>query len=162
MGFVRFLKARIPPNFRKEELDDYVKELSKVLEKIYLQIGKIEKGIVSENDLTLESLVHKLATVERGFEDAVEDAKEDEDEQHDEAKKKQSWTEPPVGLNVQRLKGIHSTLCPLNMKKFKDVVYGIICLPSPENYDDPQTRVWLAEVVRKVTFKRSGKVVVES
>jgi hypothetical protein len=66
------------------------------------------------------------------------------------------WTEPPVGLSVERLKGVHMRYFPLNMRKVAKVHFSCLCVPHPDGDEDADSRIWLGEVLRKVQLK-SGK-----
>merc|ERR1719428_980452 len=71
------------------------------------------------------------------------------------------WSEPPVGLNVMRLKGIHMKLVPGMMLGVEKLDLEVLAIPSvPDDPDSPperEERTWLAQIVQIVTL-RNGKV----
>jgi len=68
------------------------------------------------------------------------------------------WSEPPTGMNVDRLKACHMKFFPLNMRKVKEVHLSVLCVPLPGNADKPEERIWIGEVVRRVDYKGSRPV----
>lgn len=154
--FVQWMLDHVPASMDKGELYEYTSGLASMIKSCQKVMAQAEEGFLSEKDgHILEDVIGKVAEKAREFHSMGEDKSAL-------AAGQSQWTKPPMGLNVEKLKRVHMSVVPLQMKRVRPdgIEWEILCLPNPGKYDDPESRVWLAEVVRRVTYK-SGKVCVE-
>jgi len=108
-----------------------------------------------EQTKVLNRLLENLAKTARELEEALGGDSDPVDRAHPNV-----WTEPPIGMSVQRLKGTHMMCAPLKPSSVEDVSFEILCVPCPGGQKDPSCRRWYGEVVRRVKTK-SGQHTVE-
>jgi len=108
-----------------------------------------------EETKVLHRLMENLAKTARELEEALSGDPDPADRSHPNV-----WTEPPIGMSVQRLKGTHMMCAPLKPSNIEDVTFEILCLPAPGGQKDPSSRRWYGEVVRRVKWK-AGQHAVE-
>jgi len=74
-----------------------------------------------------------------------------------------TWSDPPPGMSVERLKGTHMRLFPVKkIREVEELGFDVLCIPAPqvENDDkkDPADREWYAKVVRRVKWHAGSHV----
>lgn len=141
------------------ELAGFASKLAKILSGIF-HLNKMANEnpsgcLGSEEEALLGRLVENLAKATSEFEQAVGEIPEEE-----RIKKPSTWTSPPVGLSITRLKGQHMKLFPVSARNVENVECDVLCVPMPDGAKEPEKRVWVAEVVRIVVFT-DGKRTVE-
>eukprot|EP00927_Polykrikos_kofoidii_P050741 TRINITY_DN44623_c0_g1_i1.p1 TRINITY_DN44623_c0_g1~~TRINITY_DN44623_c0_g1_i1.p1 ORF type:complete len:464 (-),score=67.77 TRINITY_DN44623_c0_g1_i1:209-1600(-) len=72
------------------------------------------------------------------------------------------WVEPPVGLNVERLKGTYFKSLSLNMRKVKSIQMEVMCAPVVSDEDQTGPRMWLGAIVARVSLVKGGTRTVPS
>jgi len=166
LDFIDWMRRHIPEDMSQQEFYECCQNLARILEESFAHDFCLEKGYIKEKEDCLEHLLGKLSTsmvaiVERSPKRSVGIGRT-----------KSPWDEPPSGLTVDRLKGAHMMVMPLNMKSVKDLSWEILCLPTaaPTAKDDSFGQstnagtfgdVWVAEVVRRVLM-HTGKLKVET
>jgi len=144
----------------QSELAAYTSKLAKILSGIF-HLNKMAAEdpsgcLGTEEEALLRRLVENLAKTTEQFEHAVGEIPVDERE-----KKPSTWTSPPVGLSIQRLKGQHMKRYPVSARNVESIECDVLCVPMPEGAEDPENRVWVAEVVR-IVVSADGKRTVDS
>jgi Ca2+-binding EF-hand superfamily protein len=153
LEFVDWMRDHIPKGMDKADLKEFIVDLSKMLKSTFEHILLAEEGYIKESEShVLAGVVKKLAASTQKFYDSLKVKAQELQLQ---------WTEPPVGLNIDRLKATHMGVVPLNMKRVKNVSWEVMCLPLPGEYVDPEARIWLAEVERRVTYKTGREAIEE-
>jgi Ca2+-binding EF-hand superfamily protein len=153
IAFVDWMKEHVPSHMNPQTLLEQNKSLAKALVDIKEHIEMAQEGYIKEEDgHILQRVVDTLAQSAQKLKEMMQEKK---------VNVKPQWTEPPTGLSVARLKSTHMEFFPLNLKRTKQVSFEVLCLPLPGDYEDTQSRVWLAEVVRKVVWKEKNKVTTE-
>lgn len=150
--FVEWMIAHVPASLDKKELYVYTSELARMIEGMFKMMRQAEEGFLSEKDShILQEVIDQVADKARSLAGMKE-----------EKAVLPQWTKPPIGLSVQTLQRTHMGVVPLQMKRVKPdgISWEILCLPAPGTGEDPESRLWLAEVIRRVEYK-SGRVVVE-
>jgi Ca2+-binding EF-hand superfamily protein len=154
-AFVDWMKDHIPDNMSKAELEKFVGALVNSMQGLQRVIKMAEQGQLSDDEdggAVLMQFLEKLANSTRSFHEAVEAKATGAEENH--------WSEPPVGLNVEKLKALHMKLNPLNVRQVDKSVFEVLVLPMPGTCEESGKRTWCGEVVRRITYK-SGKLKVE-
>jgi len=138
-----------------EEFSALTSKLAETLTKARKIVEGAEAG-TDGTDYTplLEQVLKSLADATRNFHDELAEEPPPISAGMD------GWTEPPVGISVERLKKAHMARAPLRMKNVTKVEFEVICVPIKGYEDKPSSRVWLAEVERKVLY-RNGKTILE-
>jgi len=151
--FVEWMIVHVPGSLDKKELFVYTSELARMIESMFKVMSQAQEGFISEKDShILQDVINQVAEKARTLAGM-----------NDEKPTLPQWTEPPMGLNVMTLQRTHMGVVPLQMKRVKPdgISWEILCLPMPGTADvDSESRLWLAEVIRRVEYK-SGRVVVE-
>jgi hypothetical protein len=98
----------------------------------------------------LNDLIEKVASAERHLWSQKAKSLEAESELST-----NHWTEPPVGLSLERLIRFHMTEVPVRTKKLKKCTAEVrICLPErPQDVDESRGRLWYAKVLRTSQFQ---------
>jgi Ca2+-binding EF-hand superfamily protein len=151
--FVRYMVKMIDPkSITQEDYCEIVMRLANAMKKLLRGVRRAERGDIKEEESgVLRELVDDLAETLREFHETLQKS-------GDTVKSPQSWVDPPRGLSVEHLKAIHMMHMPVNMKLTQGFVFDVVVVPQrPENKEDTDERIWLGEVVRKVTYK-SGVV----
>lgn len=158
-------KALEKSGLLSEDLEDLVPALARQLKRVFKMSDMAAKGDPNAvDDKVLNRIIDNLSSYARDLWNGCQAGRERD--QESEASPSvvhytNRWTEPPVGLNIQRLKGIHLKLVPCPMVNADKVDLEVLCVPKPAPEDEPRAkRTWLAKVVRKITDK-SGHTVIE-
>jgi len=155
LEFVEWMKTRVPPGMKVEDLCDILKHVADMLKAAYYHIELAEEGYIKENEAhILEGAIKKLASATRAMDKSLSATAAESEEV------KSQWSEPPMGLSVDRLKSAHMGYYALPQRRVKAVHWEIMCLPLPGAFEDPETRSWLGGVIRRVNWK-SGKSTAE-
>jgi len=129
-----------------QDLEQLVPALARQLMRIFKMAESNDDGLLMEHDS--EVLLH----ITKNVADFSRDIWNDEEDAHSSLKGRRHytnrWSEPPVGLNVTKLKGMHMKLVPFhNMGPgIKDTDLRALCIPE-HKASDPANRRWLARVV---------------
>jgi len=152
--FVDWMKTHVPEKMQPQELLEHQRSLAKALVEMFSHIEMAEEGYIKESDQhILQRVIDETAEQVVKLKTAMREKSV--------GSSKPQWTEPPTGLSVERLKRAHMEYAPLNMSRVSTISWEVLCLPLPGEYDDPQQRVWIAEILRRVSFK-NGKETVEA
>jgi len=145
LEFVDWMKEHVPAKMTPKELLTIFKALAEQLKEAFEHIKMAEEGYIQEKDAhILKAVVKKLADTVVGVKSRLREQT---------GNVKPQWSEPPTGLSVDRLKASHMGWYPVNTKRVAHVHWEILCIPLPGDYDDPQDRIWSAELVRKLDWK---------
>jgi len=147
LEFVNWMKEHVPAGMDPKELKLCNDALAATLKDAWAHIQMAEEGYIKESDAhILQGVIAKLAESTAKLQGMmrVKTGKLD----------KPQWTEPPIGLSIDRLKTTHMAVVPVNTKRVAKVAWEILCLPMPGDYEDVESRIWLAEVIRKVHWKK--------
>jgi len=139
------------------ELAVFTSKLARILSGIF-HLNKMarESPLGKDEEALLSRLLENLAKATDDFEHAVGLVPEEL-----RAKVPSTWSQPPVGLSVQRLKGQHMKRFPVNMRSVDSVEFDVLCVPMPDGASEPENRKWVTELVRISTLL-DGKRIVES
>jgi len=136
-----------------EDLAELVPALTRQLQRIFKLSESNEKGELMKNDQNV--LLH----ITKNVANFARDLWNDEEVGHSSIRGKHHytnrWSEPPVGLNISRLKGVHLKLIPVRTWGVENIDLEITCIPEAD-LKDPRQRHWFARVVRSATY-RSGR-----
>jgi calmodulin len=146
LEFVDWMKSHIPKDMNARDCMSFTKNLADMLKDSFHHMTLREEDYI--NDDKLAEKITELANAARGLSTGLVEKK---------SAAKPQWSEPPTGLNVDRLKSCHMGFRPLRMERVREVHWECLCLPMPGDYEDPQARVWVAEVMRRVFWKDSRK-----
>jgi len=150
--FIQWMQEHIPEDISNQDLRTCCGKLATTLGSVFKVVRLVETGQLGEEDSeVLEKLLENLASSARSFEDTMMRA----------SKTAHGWTEPPTGLSVERLKTAHMKYVPLHLGRVREVKFEVLCVPMGDEFADPESRIWLGEVLRKVVYK-SGKITVEA
>jgi len=151
--FVDWMKGHVPPGMCPEELKVFNTSLATMLTDTFATIALATSGDIREDQsYVLEDALQKLVESTQALRGAIRDKTVVE---------KSAWTEPPAGLSVERLKRRHLSMAPVNMQRVSKMSWKILCVPMQGDYEDPEARIWLAEILRNVEWK-SGKATAEA
>jgi hypothetical protein len=152
LDFVHWMREHIEHlELTNDELEQLFEQLAQILQSVFLEVRKADKPSKSFDMTKLEKLLEELANTTREFNDALKG---------DDTECSNTWSEPPTGLNIERLKGTHMKLYPINMRSAKKVDFQILCIPVvPVEPVDSEERVWLGVIVRTIVYKSEKKVV---
>jgi Ca2+-binding EF-hand superfamily protein len=154
-AFVDWMREHIPPGMDKDDLRKFVSGLSAAMAGAHRVIKMAETGQIGDDEdgaELLQGFLAKLATSTRTFAEATSGKGGATGENH--------WSEPPVGLNVEKLRALHMKLNPLNVRMVETSVWEVLVLPLLGVDKESGKRTWCGEVVRRITYK-SGKLKVE-
>mmetsp|Transcript_518 Transcript_518/g.1398 ORF Transcript_518/g.1398 Transcript_518/m.1398 type:complete len:508 (-) Transcript_518:89-1612(-) len=144
LEFVQWMKDHIPANMPPDDLKHFCHKLATTLEQTFYIVKQAEEGNIHEDDAhILENALKKLAKTTRQFQDALDSGAKKDEERNKKA-------QPPLGLNIERLKGTHMKCFPVNMSKVTSVEYEAYCFPLLEMSDDAAKRDWIAQVTRTI------------
>jgi calmodulin len=146
LEFVDWMKGHIPKDMNPKACMAFTKNLADMLKDSFHHMQLREEDYI--NDDILAKKITELAGAASGLSKGLQVKK---------SKKKPQWSEPPTGLNVDRLKSSHMGFRPLRMERVREVHWECLCLPMPGDYEDAQARVWVAEVMRRVFWKDARK-----
>lgn len=153
LEFVEWMKDHIPSGMSEKAFMGFATGLAEQLASTFEHMQMAEEGYIQEKDAhVLKNVINKLADSARALGKGMTEKKETV---------KPCWSDPPIGLSVERLKSAHMALIPLNTRRVDKIVWEILCLPMQGgDWEDPEERIWLAEVVRRVQWK-TGKSTTE-
>eukprot|EP00929_Paragymnodinium_shiwhaense_P008137 TRINITY_DN112076_c0_g1_i1.p1 TRINITY_DN112076_c0_g1~~TRINITY_DN112076_c0_g1_i1.p1 ORF type:complete len:456 (-),score=126.18 TRINITY_DN112076_c0_g1_i1:134-1501(-) len=128
-----------------KEVSSFIKQMTQMLEGIFDVQSQVEAGY----DVSEEALQDYIQGLAKGMREYCAKTRDD---------KKAStggstWTEPPVGLNVETLKRTFTKVYPMKMRNVKHIELTVMCVPMPDVDKDPDSRGWVGEVVRRVEFQ---------
>lgn len=154
LEFIKWMQSRVPAHMKVEDLADICKHVADMLQDLYYHMELAEEGYIKESDShILEGVIKKLADATRAMDKRLGGGAKVEEV-------KSQWTEPPMGLSVDRLKAAHMGFYVLPPRRLKKVDWEVMCLPLPGEYESPDKRTWLGGVIRRIHWK-SGKDTVE-
>ncbi|CAE7432447.1 CML10 [Symbiodinium natans] len=155
----RLVEARTP----SKELEELLPALARQLKRVFRFDDSAEQDATGECDSkVLQKIVDNLAK----FCVEIWSKKEEDETKAKDIKVLMGktrhytnrWTEPPVGLNVKKLKAkfLATESCT---KVTENMDLDLMVIPILAEGDDvnPRSRVWLAQIIQKVTMK-DGKV----
>lgn len=153
--FIEWIRAHIPEGMSADDLKNFVDGLVTSMQAVKKVVRMAEEGTIGDDEegaAVLSDFLGKLADQTRTFSASLE-MKETGN----------SWVEPPIGLNVEKLKSFHTKLFPVNARQVKSIVFEVLVLPlmGVMEIDDPTQRVWCGEVLRRIKYK-SGKLSIET
>jgi len=149
--FVRWMKDHIPDGFPPDELHRFCKDLAKNLQRTLHVVKQAEKGHLAEHEAhVLEQALAKLAGSTRKFQEALDSGLRKDKDMIQQAM-------PPLGLNIERLRGKHLELFPLNVVKVTAMELDAYCFPIPDTGDDYETREWVGRVARTIWCGQNRK-----
>lgn len=146
LEFVDWMKTHIPKDMNQKDCMVFTKNLADMLKDSFHHITLREEDYI--NDDILAERITALANAAKGLSSGLQEKK---------SSAKPQWSEPPTGLSCDRLKATHMGFRPLRMERIREVHWECLCLPMPGDYEDAQSRIWLAEVMRRVFWKDSRK-----
>mmetsp|Transcript_5266 Transcript_5266/g.15578 ORF Transcript_5266/g.15578 Transcript_5266/m.15578 type:complete len:479 (-) Transcript_5266:56-1492(-) len=133
------------------DLQDLVPALARQLNRVFKISEASEEGRLSGFDQNV--LMHIIKNVATFSRDMYNDREAGRNSIRGKPHYTNRWSEPPVGLNVSRLKGFHVKLVPLPTG-VDAVDLSVLCVPEPADMAGP--RRWLARLKRIVRYK-SGR-----
>jgi hypothetical protein len=142
------------------ELKELVDKLAETLDEIIHMAEQAEAGC-DDDDPTmvqhLSGLIEKLASTERQLWSKNSESDEAEGENKTE-QYTNHWTEPPVGLSLDRLIRYHLSDVPVRTYRLQKCTAEVrLCLPErPQDVDESRGRIWYAKLLRTVTTKSSS------
>jgi len=133
-----------------EDLEQLVPALARQLIRIFKMAESNEEGRLMRHDSKV--LLH----ITKNVADFSRDIWNDEEDAHSSIKGRHHytnrWSEPPVGLNMTRLKGMHMKLVPLpSGPGIRDTDLRALGIPEHQP-NDPANRRWLARVISVLTL----------
>eukprot|EP00928_Gymnodinium_smaydae_P053942 TRINITY_DN3780_c0_g5_i1.p1 TRINITY_DN3780_c0_g5~~TRINITY_DN3780_c0_g5_i1.p1 ORF type:complete len:474 (-),score=78.58 TRINITY_DN3780_c0_g5_i1:66-1451(-) len=139
----QFTNSGIPTS----EIVEFLEGLARMLGGVF----KIADKVLEPSTASAEDLV-ALETMVKSIAESVENI--------DNARRRRSrlgscgWTEPPAGLSIERLRGTHTCLHPLNTRLVAQVEdMEILCVPMSSESKSCLFRPWIAEVRRRLKMK---------
>jgi len=141
-----------------EDLKELIPNLARQLSRVY-KLSEGSSGEVDETDeKALQRLIDNIAATTR---DLWNTEKAAQSALLTRGHFTNRWTEPPIGLNIQRLVKLHMKLVPGMMLGVEKLDLEVVAIPQvPDDVDtlpERDNRLWLAQIVQIVTLK-TGKV----
>jgi hypothetical protein len=140
------MRDHIPKGIDQAEVKSFGDQLANSLRETFLYIEQSDAGH-GERDV-LERKIMELTESSKTLAKGMREKS---------TSMKPQWSEPPTGMSVDRLKSLHMATRPLRFSSVRETHWECLCLPMPGDYEDPQTRVWIAEVIRRVYWKDTKK-----
>eukprot|EP00928_Gymnodinium_smaydae_P086962 TRINITY_DN71340_c0_g1_i1.p1 TRINITY_DN71340_c0_g1~~TRINITY_DN71340_c0_g1_i1.p1 ORF type:complete len:524 (-),score=162.50 TRINITY_DN71340_c0_g1_i1:34-1605(-) len=157
--FVKWLQPAIERSgISNDELTTLTARMAQMLKGVYKQISIAKKAAEAgddENQEDAEALKLFATNLAKTAEALEGGLKPKNPNAHIGA----TWTPPPVGLSVPRLKATHAKYYPAKMTRVAAVNFTAIVVPTPLKEQDmayPEKRMWLGKVIRTVQYK-TGK-----
>lgn len=140
-----------------EDLKELIPGLARQLRRVYELSEDVQKAQATDQR-TLERIIGNIADFTRDLWNAEKAA---ESRMNKSSTFYNRWTEPPIGFNINKLKGMHMRLVPGMMLGVEKLDLEILAIPMPpDSADEPpvrEDREWLAKVIQMITL-RNGKV----
>mmetsp|Transcript_68185 Transcript_68185/g.211284 ORF Transcript_68185/g.211284 Transcript_68185/m.211284 type:complete len:462 (+) Transcript_68185:70-1455(+) len=133
-----------------EDIKDLVPALARQLQRVFKLSESNEKGQLTNADQNV--LMHITKNLANFSRDIYNDAEAGHSSLRGRHHYKNRWTEPPVGLNLDRLKGLHLKLATVPTWGVEDLNLSVLCVPEVDTRDARHRR-WIARIVRQVTYK---------
>jgi hypothetical protein len=133
----------VPPTMDKQELSDLISELVELMEQTFDHSIVVDEDYVGGSTLVLDHM-------REHFDEEVEICRKKTSATLDDEVEKSHWSDPPKGLSVDSLKAVHMALKPVNPATVKNISWEVVCMPLPGKYKDANSRVWVAEVTRRI------------
>lgn len=140
-----------------DDLIDLIPALTRQLMRVFKLADSNEKGGLMSNDQNvLMHITKNVAMFTRDLYNADEACHSSlRGRKHYENR----WSDPPIGLNLERLKGLHLSTVAVAVWGVDDTEFVTMCVPEM-NVRDGAHRRWLARIVRRVTY-RTGRTEVD-
>jgi len=158
--FVEFQRQSFAKcGLRSEDLAELVPSLSRQLIRVFKLCESDAKGELKDVDTkVLQRIISNISNISRDI------YNDDQSGKFTYAGRKHftnRWTEPPVGMNIERVKRMHLKLSPLPMIGVQEFDVITHCIPEEmlENRDN-LPRMWYARMGRKVLYK-NGRTMME-
>mmetsp|Transcript_7445 Transcript_7445/g.17636 ORF Transcript_7445/g.17636 Transcript_7445/m.17636 type:complete len:474 (+) Transcript_7445:88-1509(+) len=142
-----------------EDLVDLVPALARQLLRIFKLAESNESGKLIGNDRTV--LLHITQNVANFAREIYNDEEAGRSSIRGKHHYTNRWSEPPVGLNISRLKGHHLKLVPVPTWGVDNMDLQVLCVPDVE-VKDVRSRRWFARINREVTYKSGRREVDDS
>eukprot|EP00927_Polykrikos_kofoidii_P018478 TRINITY_DN18571_c0_g1_i1.p1 TRINITY_DN18571_c0_g1~~TRINITY_DN18571_c0_g1_i1.p1 ORF type:complete len:501 (-),score=110.24 TRINITY_DN18571_c0_g1_i1:47-1549(-) len=164
--FVAWQRAAVEKSgLVNSDLVDLVPALARQLKRIFNLAESNEKGELTDNDKkVLMRITENIANFSRD----LWDKREEGEAGHNTLKGKHHytnrWSEPPVGLNVNRLKAQHLKHSPFPQWGVDKVDLMVFIVPEhqePEAHGDQPHRRWYGRLLKRVWFKTGREEVDE-
>jgi len=139
-----------------EDIEQLVPALARQLIRIFKMADENEQGRLMRHDSkVLLHITQNVANFSRDIYNDEEDAHSSIRGRHHYTNR---WSEPPVGLNISKLKGMHIKLVPLLSRgpSIKDTDLRALCIPELKPNDQANRR-WLAKVVSVAIFSSGSE-----
>jgi Ca2+-binding EF-hand superfamily protein len=157
--FVTFQRTALEKSgIKNSDIEEMVPELTRQLRRVFKMSEREEQGkeIDASDEKLLQHIITDLATFSRELWNTQRRGRTSAVLGPQYANK---WEEPPVGLNVNKLKGQHLRRYPCDMLALDKIDMAVLCVPDCAA-GEPLTP-WYAELVRKITFKNGDTMVQE-
>jgi len=143
-------KALQKSGLLNDDLQDLIPALTRQLQRVFKLSESNEKGQLTNADQNV--LMHITKNLANFSRDIYNDAEAGHSSLRGRHHYKNRWTEPPVGLNLDRLKGLHLKLATVPTWGVEDLNLSVLCVPEVDTRDARHRR-WIARIVRQVTYK---------
>lgn len=139
-----------------EDLKDLVPALARQLQRIFKFSEVEERGALTDED---QNLLHKVIDNVADFAcDIWNENRAGHSSLHGKFHYTNRWSEPPPGLNIQRLTCQHLMLNPMSVSDLHNVLLEIVCVPELlEKVPEHANRRWFARVRHRLEFKEPAE-----